>query len=65
MEALPGDYTEGRRTPIDLGLVPESSLTEINAAKDKVMAAITGLVAEAREGWSPPDWSTDKAAPRT
>jgi hypothetical protein len=49
---------------IDLGLDPESSLTEINAAKDKVMAAIAGLVAEAREGWSPPDWYRDKAAPR-
>ena len=49
--------------PIDLGLVPESSLTEINAAKDKVMAAIAGLVAEAREGWSPPDWYTGQGGP--
>jgi 1-acyl-sn-glycerol-3-phosphate acyltransferase len=51
--------------PIDLGLDPESSLTEINAAKDKLMAAIVALVAEAREGWSPPDWYRDKAASRT
>jgi hypothetical protein len=42
--------------PIDLGLTPESTLAEINQAKDKVMAAIAGLVAEARAGWSPPAW---------
>jgi hypothetical protein len=42
--------------PIDLGLTPCSTLTEINQARDKVMDAITGLVAEAREGWSPPGW---------
>ena len=48
--------------PIDLGLTPDSSLTEINLAKDKVMAAVAGLVAEAREGWRPPDWYQGKAA---
>ena len=42
--------------PIDLGLTPESTLTEINQAKDKVMDAIAGLVAAARAGWRPPDW---------
>jgi 1-acyl-sn-glycerol-3-phosphate acyltransferase len=42
--------------PIDLGLAPDASLTEINQAKDKVMDAIAGLVAEARAGWRPPDW---------
>ncbi|MDF2742106.1 MAG: hypothetical protein K0S88_3476, partial [Actinomycetia bacterium] len=48
--------------PIDLGLEPDASLAEINLAKDKVMEAITGLVAEAREGWSPPAWYRPKAA---
>jgi 1-acyl-sn-glycerol-3-phosphate acyltransferase len=48
--------------PIDLGLTPDASLTEINLAKDKVMAAIAGLVAEAREGWRPPDWYQGRAA---
>jgi hypothetical protein len=48
--------------PIDLGLTPESTLTEINQAKDKVMEAIAGLVAEAREGWSPPSWYKGGAA---
>jgi 1-acyl-sn-glycerol-3-phosphate acyltransferase len=42
--------------PIDLGLAPDASLTEINQAKDKVMDAIAGLVAEARAEWRPPDW---------
>jgi 1-acyl-sn-glycerol-3-phosphate acyltransferase len=42
--------------PIDLGLAPDASLAEINQAKDKVMDAIAGLVAEARAGWEPPDW---------
>jgi hypothetical protein len=42
--------------PIDLGLSPDATLTEINQAKDKVMAAIATLVTEARQGWSPPDW---------
>ena len=35
---------------------PDASLAELNQAKDKVMEAIAGLVAEAREGWSPPEW---------
>jgi 1-acyl-sn-glycerol-3-phosphate acyltransferase len=47
--------------PIDLGLAPESSLTEINQARDKVMEAIAGLVAEARQGWSPPHWYRPRA----
>jgi 1-acyl-sn-glycerol-3-phosphate acyltransferase len=42
--------------PIDLGLEPDASLAEVNQAKDKVMEAIAGLVAEARQGWSPPAW---------
>jgi 1-acyl-sn-glycerol-3-phosphate acyltransferase len=42
--------------PIDLGLAPDASLTEINQSRDKVMDAIGGLVAEARAGWRPPDW---------
>jgi 1-acyl-sn-glycerol-3-phosphate acyltransferase len=48
--------------PIDLGLDPDASLAEINQAKDKVMEAIAGLVAEARQGWSPPDWYRDAKA---
>ena len=45
--------------PIDLGLAPDATLTEVNQAKDKVMAAIAALVTEAREGWSPPPWYRD------
>jgi 1-acyl-sn-glycerol-3-phosphate acyltransferase len=51
--------------PIDLGLPPDASLTEVNQAKDRVMEAIAGLVEEARAGWSPPDWYQGKAASRT
>jgi 1-acyl-sn-glycerol-3-phosphate acyltransferase len=47
---------------IDLGLHPDASLAEVNQGKDRVMEAIGGLVAEARLGWSPPDWYRDKAA---
>jgi 1-acyl-sn-glycerol-3-phosphate acyltransferase len=50
--------------PIDLGLTPDASMAEINQARDKVMAAITGLVEEAKADWSPPDWYRDKAAGR-
>jgi 1-acyl-sn-glycerol-3-phosphate acyltransferase len=50
--------------PIDLGLSPDANLAEINRAKDRVMEAIAGLVAEARAGWGPPDWYQDKAASR-
>jgi 1-acyl-sn-glycerol-3-phosphate acyltransferase len=50
---------------VDLGLEPDASMTEINLAKDKVMEAIAGLVAEAREGWSPPAWYRPKAAGQT
>jgi 1-acyl-sn-glycerol-3-phosphate acyltransferase len=48
--------------PIDLGLSPDAPLGELNQAKDKVMAAIASLVAEAREGWSPPAWYRARAA---
>ncbi len=51
--------------PIDLGLSPDASLAEINAARDRVMAAITELVGEAKTGWSPPAWYQRKAASRT
>jgi 1-acyl-sn-glycerol-3-phosphate acyltransferase len=47
---------------IDLGLTPDASLAEINQGRDKVMAAIGGLVEEAKVGWSPPDWYRGKAA---
>jgi 1-acyl-sn-glycerol-3-phosphate acyltransferase len=50
--------------PIDLGLAPDASMAEINQARDLVMAAIAGLVEEAKAGWSPPDWYRDKAASR-
>ncbi|HEV2894593.1 MAG TPA: 1-acyl-sn-glycerol-3-phosphate acyltransferase, partial [Actinomycetota bacterium] len=50
--------------PIDLGLAPESSPTELNQAKDRVMAAIGRLVEEARADWSPPGWYRAKAAGR-
>ncbi len=42
--------------PLGLGLSPDSPLEEINAARDRVMEAIGGLVAEARTGWAPPAW---------
>jgi len=42
--------------PLDLGLRPDASLDEVNAARDRVMEAIGGLVAEARTGWAPPAW---------
>jgi 1-acyl-sn-glycerol-3-phosphate acyltransferase len=51
--------------PIDLGLEPDASLAEINLAKDKVMEAITALVTEAGEGWSPPAWYRPRAAGQT
>jgi hypothetical protein len=35
---------------------PDAPLTEINQARDKVMEAIAGLVAEARQGWRAPAW---------
>ena len=49
---------------IDLGLTPDASLAEVNQGRDKVMAAIAGLVEEAKAGWSPPDWYRPKAAGR-
>jgi len=42
--------------PIDLGLEPDASLEAVNAARDKVMAAIGELVEQARAGWAPPAW---------
>jgi 1-acyl-sn-glycerol-3-phosphate acyltransferase len=51
--------------PIDLGLQPDASLADVNAARDRVMAAITELVGEAKTGWSPPAWYQRKAASRT
>jgi 1-acyl-sn-glycerol-3-phosphate acyltransferase len=47
---------------LDLGLRSDSSLDEINQARDRVMKAVTELVEEARAGWSPPAWYRDKAA---
>jgi 1-acyl-sn-glycerol-3-phosphate acyltransferase len=51
--------------PLDLGLSPDSSLTEINDARDRVMEAISGLVEEARAGWRPPAWYRREAASGT
>ena len=50
--------------PIDLGLAPDAPLEAVNDARDRVMDAITGLVEEARRGWSPPAWYQRKAAGR-
>jgi 1-acyl-sn-glycerol-3-phosphate acyltransferase len=50
---------------IDLGLAPDAPLSELNQARDKVMAAIAGLVEEAKAGWHPPDWYRGPAAGRT
>jgi 1-acyl-sn-glycerol-3-phosphate acyltransferase len=41
---------------LDLGLAPDAPLDAINAGRDKVMAAITALVDEVRQGWTPPRW---------
>jgi 1-acyl-sn-glycerol-3-phosphate acyltransferase len=48
--------------PLHLGLTPDASLEELNAARDRVMEAIVKLVDEAKEGWSPPKWY--RTAPR-
>jgi 1-acyl-sn-glycerol-3-phosphate acyltransferase len=50
--------------PLHLGLTPDSPLEEVNAARDRVMEAITKLVDEAKEGWSPPPWYRPKPAPQ-
>ncbi|HYT27276.1 MAG TPA: lysophospholipid acyltransferase family protein [Actinomycetota bacterium] len=42
--------------PMDLGLAPDAPLEAVNAARDRVMAAIGALVDEARAGWRPPAW---------
>ena len=58
----PGPFRRGIRVvvragpPIDLGLEPDASLEAINAARDKVMAAVGDLVQEAKAGWAPPPW---------
>jgi 1-acyl-sn-glycerol-3-phosphate acyltransferase len=49
--------------PLHLGLTPDASLEELNAARDRVMEAIVKLVDEAREGWSPPKWYRQRPAP--
>ncbi len=46
--------------PLYLGLTPDASLDEINAARDRVMEAIAKLTDEAKEGWSPPTWYRPK-----
>jgi 1-acyl-sn-glycerol-3-phosphate acyltransferase len=51
--------------PMDLGLAPDAPLEDLNDARDRVMEAITGLVEEAKQGWSPPAWYLRKAAGRT
>jgi 1-acyl-sn-glycerol-3-phosphate acyltransferase len=48
--------------PLHLGLTPDASLEELNAARDHVMDAIVKLVDEAKEGWSPPAWYREKPA---
>jgi 1-acyl-sn-glycerol-3-phosphate acyltransferase len=48
--------------PLDLGLTPDSSPEEISAARDRVMEAIGGLVAQARTGWIPPPWYLRRTA---
>jgi 1-acyl-sn-glycerol-3-phosphate acyltransferase len=48
--------------PIDLGLGPDATLEELNRGRDRVMEAITGLVEQAREGWTPPAWYRRQAA---
>jgi 1-acyl-sn-glycerol-3-phosphate acyltransferase len=50
--------------PMDLGLAPDASLEELNAARDRIMEAIARLVEEAKAGWRPPDWYRRKAAGR-
>jgi len=49
--------------PLHLGLTPDASLDELNAARDRVMEAIGKLVDEAKEGWSPPSWYRGKPVP--
>ena len=44
---------------------PGARRPDRDLAKDKVMEAIAGLVAEAPEGWSPPAWYRPKAAGQT
>jgi 1-acyl-sn-glycerol-3-phosphate acyltransferase len=48
--------------PIDLGLGPDATLEELNRGRDWVMEAITGLVEQARKGWTPPAWYRRQAA---
>jgi 1-acyl-sn-glycerol-3-phosphate acyltransferase len=48
--------------PIDLGLGPDATLEELNRGRDRVMEAITGLVEQARKGWTPPAWYLRRAA---
>jgi 1-acyl-sn-glycerol-3-phosphate acyltransferase len=48
--------------PIDLGLGPDATLEELNRGRDRVMEAITGLVEQARKGWTPPAWYRRQAA---
>jgi 1-acyl-sn-glycerol-3-phosphate acyltransferase len=50
--------------PLHLGLTPDASLEELNAARDRVMEAIVKLVDEAKDGWSPPKWYRQRPAPR-
>jgi 1-acyl-sn-glycerol-3-phosphate acyltransferase len=50
--------------PLHLGLPPDASLEELNAARDRVMEAIVKLIDEAKEGWSPPKWYRQRPAPR-
>jgi 1-acyl-sn-glycerol-3-phosphate acyltransferase len=50
--------------PIDLGLAADAPLEAVNDATERVMDAITGLVEEAKQGWSPPGWYRRKAAGR-
>jgi len=48
--------------PIDLGLGPDATHEELNEGRDRVMEAITGLVEQARTGWTPPAWYLRRAA---
>ncbi|HZD01912.1 MAG TPA: lysophospholipid acyltransferase family protein [Actinomycetes bacterium] len=61
-----GPFRRGARVvlragpPLHLGLTPDASLEELNAARDRVMETIVKLVDEAKEGWSPPAWARKK-----
>ena len=64
-----GPFRRGARVvldvgpPIHLGLAPGAPLAEINAARDRVMAAVIERYQRARAGWEPPRWYRAPAEP--